>query len=259
MKIAYLILAHRNPRLIGKMIGALSCENSAFFVHIDKKSNIRDFLLAGAHNVFFSDERIPVYWAEYSIVEATLILLRQALNDANNYEYFVLLSGSDYPLRSKEYINNYLDERRGGEFISMAKVPSAEAGVPLSKVNTFSIPSDRPILRFIVKGCAKIGLARRDYRKYLGILHPYGGSQWWTLSRNACQYILDFVQENEAFCKFFARTLTSDETFFHTILGNSLFRPNIQRSLMYDDWSAGPLHPDMINDKQLEFLSLVKK
>jgi hypothetical protein len=254
MKIAYLILAHRNPRLIARTIEALSCEDSAFFVHIDKKSNLNEFLVIKAKNVLFTERRIPVYWAEYSMVEAILILIQQALVESKKYEYFILLSGSDYPLRSKEYISRFFDQRRGTEFINLTLLPNVEAGLPLSKINTISIRSDQPALRLLAKACAKLGLAQRDYRKHLPNLQPYGGSTWWALTRSACQYIIDFTKDNTRVCEYFAKTHTSDETFFHTILGNSVFRRRSQRCLMYDDWgSAGPRHPIMLNSSHLDF------
>lgn len=259
MKIAYLILAHRNPKLIKKMIDTLSFEDCSFFVHIDKKSNINDFLFIKGNNIFFSDKRIAVYWAEYSMVEAILILIKQALNGTQNYDYFILLGGSDYPLRSKEYIHKFFDKSRGTEFISMVKVPNDEAGVPLSKINTIAISSNRPIYKFITRIWARLGLARRDYRKHLGALEAYGGSTWWALTRDACQYILDFVGENQLICKYFEKTYTSDETFFQTILGNSIFKTHIHRSLMYDDWSAGQRHPAMINNEHLTFFEAHEK
>jgi len=253
MRIAYLILAHKNPRLIARTIEALSCEDSAFFVHIDKKSKLDEFLFIKAKNVLFTEQRIPVYWAEYSMVEAILILIQQALAVSKKCEYFILLSGSDYPLKSKEYISRFFDQRRGTEFISLALIPNVEAGLPLSKINTISTRSDRPALRLLTKACAKLGLAKRDYKKYLANLQPYGGSTWWALTRSACQYIIDFTKDNTFVCEYFAKTHTPDETFFHTILGNSLFGRSIQRCLMYDDWSDGPLHPAMLNNSHLDF------
>lgn len=259
MKIAYLILAHRNPTLIKKMIDTLACGDSGFFLHIDRKSNINDFLFIRGENIYFSDKRIAVYWAEFSMVEAILILIQQALNGPQNYDYYVLLSGSDYPLRSKEYIHNFLHQHSGMEFISLVKVPNEEAGVPLSKINTLAISSNRPIYKYIVRVCTRLGLAQRDYRKHLGKLEPYGGSTWWALTRDACQYILDFVDKNQSICRYFEKTYTSDETFFHTILGNSIFKPHIQRSLMYDDWSAGHHHPVLINNEHLAFFEAHEK
>lgn len=256
MKIAYLILAHNNPKLIKKMTEILSYEDCAFFIHIDSKSDINDFSSIRGTNVFFIDKRVPVYWGEYSMVEAILALIQNAIVATQNYDYFVLMSGSDYPLRDKEYINNFFKRYRGIEFISLKKIPNNEAGLPISKINNLRIKSSQPIFRFIFRVLAILGFAKRDYRKHLGTLQPYGGSTWWALTRDACIYILDFVKNNEQFCRFFEKTFTSDEMFFHTILGNSIFTNRIQRCLTYDDWlSVGPhpAHPAMINDKHITF------
>ncbi len=259
MKIAYLILAHRNPKHIKKMIEALSCQDCSCFLHIDSKSRIDDFRQIEGDNIFFSDKRVPVYWAEYSMVEAILILIQQALSRPENYDYYVLLSGSDYPLRSKEYIHNFFDSMNGTQFISMAKIPNTAAGVPLSKINTLGIPSSKPLYRFVMRVLRRFNLANRDYRKHLGTLQPWGGSTWWALTRDACQYIIEFTKDNHSICKYFEGTLTSDETFFHTILGNSIFGRQVHRSLMYDDWSAGSLHPAMISSKHLTLFEAHEK
>lgn len=116
------------------------------------------------------------------------------------------------------------------------------------------IKSSQPIFRFIIRILTRLGFAQRDYRKHIGTLQPYGGSTWWALTKDACIYILDFVKNNEPFCRYFEKTFTSDEMFFHTILGNSKFKNRIQRYLMYDDWSSvgpHPAHPAMITDKHI--------
>lgn len=89
------------------MIEFLSNEDCAFFIHIDGKSDINDFSSIRGKNVFFIDKRVPVFWGEYSMVVSILSLIQNALAAAQKYDYFVLMSGSDYPLRGKEYIQNY--------------------------------------------------------------------------------------------------------------------------------------------------------
>ena len=101
MKLAYLILAHKNPQLLRREIAALSSKDSTFFVHIDAKSNIDLFLLLKAQNVFFLEPRIEVFWGEFSQVRAILALISAALASATNHDYFILLSGSDYPLQPR--------------------------------------------------------------------------------------------------------------------------------------------------------------
>lgn len=251
MKIAYLIMAHTNPRHLKRMVEALSCEDCAFFIHIDNKIDISVFSEISGPNVVFIRNRVTIYWAEYSQVEATLRLIEAALASRLMPDYLVLLSGSDFPLRTKEYIHGFLEEHRGCEHISIVKIPSREGGIRLSRINVRHIPAARPVLRFIVRGLAKLGFMRLDYRKALRNMEPYGGSTWWALSSSACRYIVDFARNNPDICRFFAKTSTPDETFFHTILGNSEFQPRIRRNVMYEDWCAGSPHPNTIGESHL--------
>ena len=190
MTIAYLVFAYKNPQLLKRAIRTLSSVDCTFFIHIDDKSNMNEFSQIAGKNIFFTKKRIPVYWAEFSGVQAILLLLRQAMEVSRNYDYFVLLSGSEYPLRSGNYIQTFLEANRTSEFINVVKIPNDAAGKPISRINTLRIPSDKPVSRLVVRGLTRLGLARRDYRKHLGRLEPYGGNTWWALTRGACQYLL---------------------------------------------------------------------
>ena len=249
MKIAYLIFAYKNPKLIRKTIERLTCEDSAFFIHIDRKSDLDPFASIRGKNVFFSEQRITVYWAEFSGVEAILLLIRQALAAPQRYDYFVLLSGSEYPLRSRKYIQHFFEENRGHEFITMAKMPAP--GKPLSRISTLRVPSTRPVYRFACRVLARLGLAQRDYKRYLGKLEPYSGLTWWALSREACQYLLEFKERDQNLTKFFENVFAPEETFIHTILGNSPFKSRMRRNLLYEDWSAEGARPETITERHL--------
>jgi hypothetical protein len=251
MKIAYLLFAYRNPKLIKKTIDRLTGADSSFFVHIDSKSEIKDFAGIAGEKVFFTDQRLCVFWAEFSGVEAILLLIRQALASPQRFDYFVLLSGSEYPLRSREYIHRFLESNRGAEFMTLVKVPGP--GKPLSRITTLRYPSSRPVLRFIFKALAKPGLGRRDFRKHLGKLEPYSGLTWWALTSEACQYIVDFHDREPALAKFLEKTFAPEEVFFHTILGNSPFQSKMRRNLLYEDWSAEGARPEMISEKHCAF------
>ncbi|MDA8387807.1 MAG: hypothetical protein M0Z58_03950 [Nitrospiraceae bacterium] len=234
MKIAYLIAAFKHPLHLKRLIDALSVDDCGFFIHVDKKSDIGDFRSINWNNVAFCDRRTLVYWSEYSFVEAQLALMRQSISSPRNYDYFILLSGSEYPLRSGRYIADFFGNNQGWEFISLAKMPHDRK--PISRISTFRVSAAKPVRRTIVKGLARLGLARRDYMKYLGALEPFAGNTWWALTRDACRYILDFVQSNRPVCEFFENIFAPDETLFHTILGNSIFRPRVRRNLVFEDW-----------------------
>lgn len=257
MKIAYLILAHNNPRTLKKAIETLSTEDCAFFVHVDGKANIRKFSSIGGDNIFFCTQRIPVYWGEFSLVQATFLLIRNALEQSSRFDYFVLLSGSDYPLRTGHYIRAFFENNRGSEFFNLVKMPAP--GYPLSKINRLRYPSHQPFRRFATRVVAKLGLAQRDYQKYLKGLEPYSGSQWWAISREAVQYLVEYSNSNPHVEGYFRCSFTSDEMFFHTILGNSPFRSRIRRNLVYLDWPTSNEHPTLLDDEHLKYFGAQEK
>ena len=243
MKVAYLILAHRNPRLIKKAVECLSCEGISFFIHIDAKVDISQFDSIRGENVFFIDKRIAGVLGRIFSNRSDISAIQEALAAPERYDYLVLLSGSDFPLRSGRYVRSFLEKHQGHEFITMFKLPVP--GMPISRINTLRFPSTRPILRFVFRALAKFGLAQRDYRKHLSDLQPYSGHTWWALSRESCQYIMDFRQKHFKVAEFFKYTFASDEMLIHTILGNSPFKSRIRRHLVFEDWPVeGPRsHP----------------
>ncbi|MDA8172464.1 MAG: hypothetical protein M0Z48_11640 [Nitrospiraceae bacterium] len=258
MKIAYLIQTHKNAGLLKRKIELLSSDESAFFIHVDAKHDINAFSSIKGGNVFFTGRRIPVYWAEYSMLEAIVSLMRLALSGPQRFDYFILSTGSDYPLRSRQYIHDFFMKNSGAEFIGAIKLPDGEAANPLyreatgkkpencggyaarqyyRRLNALRVPSDRPLWRLTVKMSTRLGLARRDYRKYLGTLEPYAGNAGWALTRDACRYIVNFIDDHPPVCKFFEGIFAPDEIFFHTILGNSEFKHRMRRHLCFEDWA----------------------
>jgi hypothetical protein len=248
LKIAYLMLFHKDPQLLKRAIRMLSSVNCGFFVHIDSKSDFKEFSTISSENVSFCQPRVPVYWAEFSQIEATMLLVRQALASSANFDYFVFLQGSTYPLRSGGYIQRFLEENRQSEFMNLVKMPAP--GYPLSKIEIVRYPSDKPIRRFVARGLAKLGLARRDYRKYLRGLEPYSGHACWALSRNACQYVTEFVRTNPHFEEYFRNTFVPEESFFQTILGNSSLRSRIRKTPVYADWTKSEGHHPAVLDEE---------
>ena len=111
MKIAYLILAHDTPKQLQRLITALSSNSSSFFIHLDRKSNFADFSLIKGDNICFTQERVPVFRSDYSHIEAILILIKIALSDLRHFDRFVLLSATDYPLRSTLYIERFFENK----------------------------------------------------------------------------------------------------------------------------------------------------
>jgi hypothetical protein len=266
MKIAYLIVAHNTPNHLRRLVRSLSSPDCDFFIHVDRRSKFSDFSLIEGSNVFFAHDRIPVYWGDFSVTRTIIMLIKQALDANRNYGYFVLLSGSDYPLRSTSYIHDFFEIYQNTEFINMVKMPCAKVGKPISRLRSYKVESSHSIRKQIFeitqRFLRKFGLdsvLERDYKKILGDLEPYGGSTWWALTKHACEYIINFIDSKPQVVDFYKNTLLADEMFFQTILWNSQFKETVKRNLTYTDWSAGGSHPAMIDSRHIRFFKDQRK
>ena len=255
MRIAYLILAHNNPEHLLRLIHSLSTTDSSFFIHIDKKTPFYSFKRIQAPNVFFAKQRLAVHWGEFSLVEATLHLVQQALDSPCGCDYLVLLSGVDYPLQSPRYIENFFQKNRGREFINLVTMPCEAAGKHISRLTEYQLQSTSTLNRLLKKTVCNTRLLRRrrDYRNVLNGLNPCAGSQWWALSREACLYILHFTENAPDICDFYRHTLIPDEMFFQTILGNSVFQQSLAGNITFSQWSGGR-SPAMLHLGKLQSL-----
>lgn len=247
-KIAYLIQAHADPENLLRLINALD-DNNDFFIHIDKKSDIAPFyqLLKEKNNVFFLEgqNRIKVYWGGFSQVEATLNLIEKCLtqNNINDSDYLkvILISGSDYPIKSKEQIKKYLSDFKEVNFIRGMNVTEANTKkynyclrnylffdffLVNKKVTRFS----RKILNILGSTIFKKPNYVLDKQgKRIDIFH---GSSWWALNIDVIKYISAYSKDNENLKKYFKYSLASDEKYFHTIFFNSSFsKTNIYKGV----------------------------
>ena len=72
-KKTYIILAHKAPDQLKRLIDRLNDEDSFFFIHIDKKSYIEPFTeCVVGNNIKFITNRINCLWGDFSQVIATL-------------------------------------------------------------------------------------------------------------------------------------------------------------------------------------------
>ncbi len=217
---AYLVLAHADPVHLGRLVRALG-DSSDVFVHVDAKVDQGPFV-AAAGRAAFIEERVRVFWAGYSMVEAIMRLIRRALDSGREYTHFVLLSGADYPIKPQSEICAHLVENRGRQFIKYIDMRESKDHY-LRQVTRkhFQDPvfGESLVDRAIRKVLRSINLPN----KWDPSIVPYFGSNWWALTPDCCRYIVEFVEANNGFEAMNRRTFSPDEHFFHTIVGNSPF------------------------------------
>ncbi len=248
MKIAYLILVHANPRHLVRLVDRLAFGENRCFVHIDAKADARLFESLRTRPIDILSTRIAVHWGEFSIVEATLALISAAMSHPAHFDYFILLSGADYPVQSSNTIQDFFARHAGTDFIDMIKMPSQEYGKPISRLTGYHHRT----------GEARTTQETRDYRPVFGEFVPYAGGAWWSLTRQSCEAILRFQETYPHIVEFYKNTHFPDEGFFQTIIANTVTATPARRSLSYADWRQKLASPAMISEQHLRFLAQQK-
>lgn len=223
MKIAFALLADKKPQLVERLCNNLVSAGHMVALHYDQKSPDAQFEylvrnLKGCDQVRFA-RRVRVRWGEWSIVAASLNCLETIQAAGWEPDYVYLASGMDYPIRPSAELVAFLERNRGKEFIE-------------------SVPADGP--NWVKTGPQKERYQYRFYfnwreqryrfevlfalQKFLGLkrkmargMAPYIGSQWWVLSWDTLQKILQLAHQQDIL-GFFRTTLIPDELFFQTLV-----------------------------------------
>ncbi len=240
MKLAYLITAYDQPKFLGRLISALDYPGAFFFIHIDLRVNISPFLEAVGEkrNVFFVPGRKKINWMGFSQIESILELIKFARNF--NCDYYNLLSGSDYPIKSNEFIFEFFS-KTDLEFLTFWRLEDRPSW--FHKVQLWYTIDWVPILnyqnakfrRYYWGYFYKVSLFIPKRRFPQGFI-PYGGSDWWSLSIKAITLILNTVNNNPKLVSFFRYTQCPSELFFHTIILNSELAAKVNNYRQYNEW-----------------------
>lgn len=241
MTIAYLILAHANPKQLYRLVTKLADDDTAIYIHIDAKANLQDFLfIAQLPNVFFIAKREKVYWGAYSIVQATLNGFEEIIASGNAYQYITLLSGQDYPLKSNSAIVNFFKANPDKAFMEFYSINDVwqEAIPRLNKYYLTNYPfAGSNKLEVLINKL----LPKRQPPANLVFV---GRSQWFSITLEQAKYIVTTLITNNKLRRFFKFTWGSDEFVFQTLLYNSPFKSQmVNDNLRYIDWSAGGASP----------------
>ena len=241
----YLILAHKNPQQLARMIKALDDGNSKFFIHLDAKTPIEPFTaqLEDEHIVFIPEKERCV-WGDFSIVLATIHLMEAAAK-AQNKGFFILMSGQDYPIKPIGELDAFLEENAQCDFIDylpleqkwkpkMVKDKLAHYHILHSETRGDSncyAPFSRSslfqkgrTLWHLLKGRLSLEnfkKLRQLPRREAPFAQQYAGSQFWAFSENTFYDVLTYIQKHhEELELYYQYTSSPDEVYFHSILLN---------------------------------------
>ena len=261
MKIGYIIHAYKNPKQLKRLVLTLADRDINFFIHIDKKIDIRPFndeLKTLNINSITWVKREYSNWGTFACVRAVLNALEAGLKHDPKIDYFYCLSGQDYPIKSNSEIAHFLEKFKDRSFVLHFPLPYSgwkSGGLHRFARYHFIISKNRYIRRIV--NILNFFLPRRHFP--LG-MRPYGGDFYMGLNRAAAEFVVAFQSANPDFNAFFNYVYIPEELYFPSLLLSAdaaeqkLLIEN--RALTRSDWTKpkGP-YPATMEYVDMEALS----
>ena len=231
VKIAFLMLVHKDPDAIlaqaralsGALSGGLSGRGDCVAIHVDRRMPAAQFArieagLAGLERVALAP-RQKCGWGEWSLVAATLALIRTARKRFGGITHYHLLSGDCYPIKPRGHFEAVLgaadrDIIEAEDFFESGWIKTGLVEERLVYRHYFN-ERERPKLFYGALALQqRLGLRRRMPKG----IRPRIGSQWWCLRAVTVERLLRFIAKRRDVIRFFRRSWIPDETFFQTLV-----------------------------------------
>lgn len=216
--IAYFILVHRYPNQFKRLFTAIYRTDNHYLIHVDKRSGkkllaeIKKFLSTFPNAYILPSE--SVLWGGYSMVNAELRGIQELLKRSLDWQFFINLSGQDFPIKSQKYIHSYLKKHLGKDFIRVfdQRVTRPET---LTRVENYVTEAEGSITSIPIQK-----------RPFLKDVIPYIGHQWMILNRSFCEFLIHSTEVTR-FKEFYQNTYIADEGFFQTVLMNTSYHSTL--------------------------------
>jgi len=264
MNIVYIILAHKYPDQLVRLVKKLQASNVTILIHLDKNmDNSSVEQIKSMLNGFMNIHLLPRYyvrWGGFSLSRASNAAISQIIRQKYPCDYAILLSGQDYPIKSHGSLVQFLENNRGKSFMDQHPLPYENwrsGGIPRIQKWHFGLTwVTNPILRNKLKHYLELCFNKvLPNRPFPGGFRPYGGSTWWGLSRDCLEYINSFNHAHPGFIRFFNYVGNASELFYQTVLMNSPLASQVEnRELTYTDWSRGGSNPKILLVEDFEQL-----
>lgn len=237
IRIAFLLTLSGHSTLhIKRLLKNIYSKKHIYLLHVDKRNQklFHDLveLETQYDNVIVTRKRFETIWGAPSLLSTVLDAIATITSKQSNWHYMINLSESDFPLKPIADLANYLGNQVGSRSIFL-KGHNIEG------------------YKFIKKqGLDKI-FYQCDQRAWLigtrkllnGVIYS-GGSDWFALPREFCDYILNNLKHKDtqnnlvgALVQFYNYTILPVESFFHTLASNSEFCDRIvDNNLRLTNW-----------------------
>jgi len=254
MRIACIIMAHKEPRQLERFIRTFQHEGFDFYLHIDRKTDAASFRhLENLPGVYLIKKTISIHWASYNFFRAIVLSLQEAVSSGKKYDYVSVMSGQDYLLRPAKEWFDYLSENNGKNFICYEDDGEWWKHA-ISRIRKYHLTNWGFRGRYRLQNILNAVLPERKFPLPFRL---YGGprAMCMTITRPAAEYVIRFLKEDKQLRRFLRFTWGPDEFVFPTVLMNSAFRSSIvNENFYYIDWTKGGVNPKTFTSADYEAL-----
>ncbi|XP_013172151.1 PREDICTED: xylosyltransferase oxt [Papilio xuthus] len=229
VRIVFLLtLNGRALRQVHRLINVLYRSHHYFYIHVDKRQDYMHRKLSALEkkfqNVRLAPNRYATIWGGASLLKMLLSSMKDFMSLGWQWDYVINLSESDFPIKSLEDLETFLSVNKGLNFVKS---------------------HGREVQRFIKKqGLDKTFIEcethmwRVGERKLPQGIIIDGGSDWIALSPEFVSYVVGKHDELlSGLHVIFQHTLLPAESFFHTVLRNSIFcNTYVDNNLHVTNW-----------------------
>ena len=234
-RIAFLILCHRDPDGVAAQARRLTQTGDCVAIHFDARAPQATFrklqaAVADIPRVHLVRRRVKCGWGEWSLVQATLNALSEALEAFPRATHVYMMSGDCWPIKPAHHVHRTLDAA-DADFIESYDFLTSDwikTGIREERLVYRHVFNERTQKRAYYAALAlqqRLGL-RRPLPGGIDIMI---GSQWWCLRRRTAEAVMAFVHARRDVVRFFRTTWIPDETFFQTLVNHLVPSAEIRR------------------------------
>lgn len=238
MRIAYIITAYIDAPQLRRLIDALCLDplqgKTDFYVHIDKKVDIRPFKRAMercSSDVCWCKRRYRINWGGFNQVWSQFELLRMIFEESKQeYDRIICLSGTDYPLVSNTKIVETFQSYPDIEYIGGFNLTRCNDNAQVRKVRDYHFFRDIPLplsLKRLLCGGTRLLFRYLPIRKNLIVIGSnglryeiYTGSDYWALTYNTAKIVFETMRDDKKLMSYFRTSYIPSEGVINTIVFN---------------------------------------
>ncbi|MDF5707442.1 MAG: beta-1,6-N-acetylglucosaminyltransferase [Nostoc sp. S4] len=259
--IGFVLLTHTKPLQIYRLIDTLNrmFNYPVIVCHHDfSKCDLSVDTLS--KNVLLVRPHVQTEWAGFTLVEATIQSLRLMYEATDAPDWFVLLSGADYPIKSARQILDDLALNSYDAYIQYEQITYETYKLDLKPnmlwlKNSYQRYCTKSFsFNYLKKYFAQLNieirlehpLLTKAFLPFSNKLACFSGSQWFCANRKAAEYIIDFHSQKNGVTLYYQKLKYTDESYFQTILANAPHLKLKNDRRRYIDWSTGGPHPKVL-------------